>query len=178
MHWLGFLPWWIWVPYLVAVALRHGHADHGGPRTGGHARLGVRAPAGARARHHLLLHRRPRLGGDHREEAVDARLLSRSWGPPSSRSSRATPPQSGVFASDSEAPTSSAFADTISRENGLAVVTADRAEIFPPAARSSAASRPTWPPRSASSTSSTSSGRTTSSPTRSPRSSGGASRPA
>ena len=82
MHWLGFLPWWIWVPYLVLwlyVMVTLIMEDREPADTLAWAFAFLLVPV---LGHHLLLHRRPRLGDDQREEAVDAGLLREAAGHP------------------------------------------------------------------------------------------------
>ena len=80
MHWLGFLPWWLWVPYLILwlyVMATLIMEDREPADTLAWAFALLLVPG---ARHDLLLHRRPRLGDDHREEEVDAGLLRAAAG--------------------------------------------------------------------------------------------------
>ena len=178
MHWLGFLPWWIWVPYLVLwlyVMVTLIMEDREPADTLAWAFAFLLVPV---LGIDLLLHRRPRLGDDQREEAVDARLLRAAAGRPHAvlraQRGRGAALPADVRRHLRRAPQRHHVARGRPRRRDRRP--APRSS--PPARRSSAASRPTWRRPSASSTSSTSSGRTTSSPTRSPRSSRSASRPA
>jgi hypothetical protein len=161
MHWLGFVPWWIWVPYLVLWLYVMATLI-----------MEDREPADTLAWAFALL-LVPVLGmifyfiagrdwatiTEKKKWMQDYLAQIRTTLDPFFKRNQAAERRfrrlyGGTFVER--------LSDTMTREDGLGVVTADRAEIFPPGRRSSAASRPIWRRRSGSFTSSTSSGRTTS----------------